>query len=574
MSSSEHPIYDFGEFRLDTAKRLLLRSGNSLPLTSKVFETLLHLVEHAGQLVAKDELMGAVWPDTVVEENNLNQNISALRRALGENRGENRYIVTIPGQGYRFVAAIRRAGADVAREPGGAMAVLPFKLLTSDYRDEALEMGMADTLIARLSSSRATVVRPLSSVRKYISLEQDAAAAGRELGVDSVLDGNIQNRGSQIRVNARLINVADGASLWAGTFDQEFTNLFSVQDTIAAKVASALALSLNQDARKRLGQRYTENIDAYHLYLKGRYHIGKVTRPAIMKGVQFFQQAIEMDPTYALAYAGMAEAYRRLPITSDVAPLEAFPKAKAAAHKALEIDESLAEAHLAMGFTRLWFDWDWLDSEREFKLAIDLNPSSGEAHMGYAVLLTCLGRHDEAIAEGQRGVELDPLSLIVNANQAQFLHWAGRDDDALARIEKTLEIDPTFWVANLALGRIQIQRMQFDQAIAALTKARDFSGANSETVSLIGYAHARAGNRAAAQAVLEEMQGDSQRYVPPHSIAVVHHGLGEKEETFRWLEKAYEERDIRLTFLKADPKWDSIRNERRFAELVWRVGLG
>ena len=185
---------------------------------------------------------------------------------------------------------------------------------------------MADTLIARLSSSRATVVRPLSSVRKYISLEQDAAAAGRELGVQSVLDGNIQNRGSHIRVNARLINVADGASLWAGTFDQEFTNLFAVQDTIADKVVSALALSLNRDARKRLSQRYTDNIDAYHLYLKGRYHIGKVTRPAIMKGVQFFQQAIDIDPTYALAYAGMAEAYRRLPITSDVAPQGSFPE--------------------------------------------------------------------------------------------------------------------------------------------------------------------------------------------------------------------------------------------------------
>jgi DNA-binding winged helix-turn-helix (wHTH) protein/Flp pilus assembly protein TadD len=575
MSGSELPIYEFGEFRLDTAKRQLFRSGNSLPLTSKVFETLLHLVEHAGQLVTKDELIRAVWPDTVVEENNLNQNISALRRLLGENRGDNRYIVTIPGQGYRFVAAIRSPSAEAGPGPSPrAMAVLPFKPLTSDHRDEALEMGMADTLIARLSSSRATVVRPLSSVRKYISLEQDAAAAGRELGVQSVLDGNIQNRGSHIRVNARLINVADGASLWAGTFDQEFTNLFAVQDTIADKVVSALALSLNGDARKRLSQRYTDNIDAYHLYLKGRYHIGKVTRPAIMKGVQFFQQAIDIDPTYALAYAGMAEAYRRLPITSDVAPKDAFPKAKAAARRGLEIDETLAEAHLALGFTRLWFDWNWAESEKEFRLAIDLNPSSGDAHMGYAVLLTSVGRHEEAVAEGHRAVELDPLSLIVNANQAQFLHWAGRDDDALKQIAKTLEIDPTFWVANLALGRILIQRKHFEQAIEVLSKARDFSGGNSETISLMGYAHARAGDCAGAQVVLEQLKrGDSERYVSAHSVAVVHHGLQEKDETLRWLEKAYEERDIRLTFLKADPKWDSLRRESKFMELVWGMRL-
>src|SRR5512135_2479227 len=278
MSGSDASIYEFGDFRLETGKRLLLRKGAPVALTSKVFDTLLHLLQHQGKLVGKDELIRAVWPDSVVEENNLNQNISALRRLLGESRGENRYIATI--------------------------AVLPFKPLTADHSDEAWEMGMADTLIARLSNSRTTIVRPLSSVRKYTSLEQDPLAAGRELGVESILEGSIQRDGRQIRVTARLIRVPDGVSLWAGKFDEEFTSVFDVQDSISDKVASALGLS--QDEKKRLTQRYTENVEAYHCYLKGRYHIGKVTRAAIAKGIEFFQQAIDIDPTYALAYAGAA----------------------------------------------------------------------------------------------------------------------------------------------------------------------------------------------------------------------------------------------------------------------------
>ncbi len=575
MSGSESSIYEFGDFRVDASKRLLLRDGAPVALTPKVFDTLLHLVQHSGQLVEKDDLIRAVWPDTVVEENNLNQNISTLRRLLGEDRGENRYIVTVPGRGYRFVAAVRSPVAPARVAPIRTIAVLPFKPLTADHRDEALEMGMADTLITHLSSSRATIVRPLSSVRKYTNLDQDALAAGRELGVESVLDGSIQSDGSQIRVTVRLISVADGASLWAGKFDQEFTNVFAVQDTISEKVASALALRLSQDDKKRLTQRYTDNVEAFHCYLKGRYHIGKVTRPAITKGLEFFQQAIDIDPTYALAYAGVAEAYRRLPITSDVAPREAFPKTIAAASKALEIDKNIADAHLALGFTRLWFDWDWAASEREFNLAIDLNPSSGDAHMGYANLLTCLGRHREALAQGQRAVELDPLSLIVNANQAQFLHWARLDGEARVQIAKTLEIDPNFWVANLALGRLHIQKAEYPEAIAALTRARDFSGANSETVSLVGYAYARAGDHAHANAVLDGLKSrSSQGYVPPHSIAVIYHGLGNKDQTFHWLEKAYEDRDVRLTFLAIDPKWDSLRADPRLVDLVSRLGLG
>ncbi len=574
MTDPAPHIYEFGEFRVDAAKHLLLRAGKPVTLTPKVFETLLYLVRQHGDLVEKDELIRAIWPDTIVEENNLNQNISTLRRLLGESRGENRFIVTVPGRGYRFVAKVRTQPLAVTASSAASLAVLPFKPLTADSRDEALELGMADTLIARLSGSRGTTVRPLSSVRKYNSLDQDALTAGRELGVESVLDGNIQRNGNHIRVTTRLIQVRDGAALWTGKFDEEFTDVFSVQDTISERVAAALALGLSPDEKQRLTHRHTDSVEAYHCYLKGRYHIGKATRQSITKGIEFFQQAIDADPTYALAYAGVAEAYRRLPITSDVDPKDAFPKAKAAAIKALEIDGDISDAHMALGFCKLWFDWEWSQAEVEFQHAIALNPNSSDAHMGYAVMLDAVGRHAEAIAEGQRAINADPLSLIVNANQAQFLHWAGRDDEARNQAQKTLELDPNFWVANLALARVCIEAGEYEKAIDLLTKARESSGGNSETISLIGYAFARTGNRPQALAIVDDLKSRfAERYLPPQTVAVIYCGLGDRNETFKWLEKAFDERDVRLTFLKVDPKWNSIRTDPRFESLSRRMGF-
>lgn len=651
MDGQSKYFYEFGSFCLDAARRRLLRDGRIVPLTPKAFDTLLLLVEHNQAVLEKDELIKLLWPDSFVEENNLTQNISMLRKALGEKPGEHRFIVTVPGRGYRFVADVRipvditveqeeeqhqikpdeleakelKLNEEGAREPdvstvsqpklhagapksrsfsvliAGAVvlglgitalylwrgqtktasvlsiktiAVLPFKPLVRENRDEVLEMGMADTLIARLSNSREIIVRPLSSVRKYGGLEQDPQAAGRELGVESVLDGSLQRRGDNIRVNVRLISVADGVSLWTGTFDEKFTDVFDVQDAISEKAADALALRLSSDERQRLTRRYTENVEAYQLYLKGRYHWNKLTPPEIKKSIEYFQQAIDVDPTYALAYGGMAEAYRSLPITSDVPPKEGFPRAKAASLKALEIDESLADVHATLGFIRFWFDWHWAEAERECKRAIELNPNSGDAHRAYAHLLSDLGQHEEAIIEGKRAGELDPLSLITNTLKGQFLYYANRDNEAAISLQKTLELDPNFWVAHLTLGKVFLRKGKYPEAIAEFTKAREFSGGNTETISMIGYAQALSGNRAQARAVLDELKFlSTQRYVPPHNIAMIYNGLGEKDEALAWLEKACEERDVRLTFLKVDPKWDSFRSDSRFAAILKRIGL-
>ncbi|CAN5728498.1 N/A [soil metagenome] len=630
MNEPQTNNYEFGEFRLCSVKRLLTKGdGEIIPLTPKVFELLLYLVRNNGRTLEKDELMRGVWTDTIVEESNLSQNISILRRVLGEKRDEHQFIVTVPGKGYKFVAPVSPksevqnpkpleipdAGLPIQdssaadQKPkfknrnrknyvfaalvlliavGAAfyfwqmpaksvssiktVAVLPFKPLVADNRDEALEMGMADTLIARLGGNREIIVRPLSSVRRFGNLEQDAQTAGRELGVDSVLDGNIQHWGDKIRVNVLLIRTADGAILWNGTFDEKFTDIFVVQDTISQKVAAALALRLSSDETNRLNKRGTENVEAYRFYLQGRYHALKVTPPEIRQGIGFYQQAIAADPLYALAFAGMAQAYAALPITSDVPPNEAFPQAKAAARKALEIDPNLAEAHMILGVVDFWFDWNWSDAEAELKKAIEINPNNADAHRFYAVLLTVLGRSDEALAEMETARQSDPLSLIVNALKAQAFFYAGRDAEAIEQSNRTLEIEPNFWIAHLMLARIYIRQNKFDEAILEANKAKEFSGGNSEAVSLAAYALAKSGRRDEALMMLEALKSKSnERYVPAYNIAMIYNGLGINPEALNQLEKSFQTHDARMILLKVEPKWDNLRDEPRFMDLMQRM---
>jgi DNA-binding winged helix-turn-helix (wHTH) protein/TolB-like protein/Flp pilus assembly protein TadD len=638
MDEPEPHIYEFEGFRLDAAGRVLLRNGEPLPLTPKVFDTLLYFVRHPGRVLEKDDLMSAIWPDSFVTENNLSQNISTLRHLLGERTGVNQYIVTVPGSGYRFAPDVRtvteaEAGTETGKgassdgdsgnaitdistelsphpvkrkgsipvsvlligliavslsvaiyfgfrsrstsvQPVRTIAVLPFKPLVIENGDPELELGMTETLITRLSNSRAVIVRPLSSVRRYRGPEQDPQAAGRELGVEFVVDGSIQRWGDRIRLTVRLIKVEDGETLWAGPFDEKLT-MFAVQDAIAERVVDALALRLNSAERRALTKRDTENPEAYELYLKGRDSFRKLIEPEVRKSLRFFQRAIDLDPTYAQAYAGLAEAHHSLPINSDVPPKDAFPQAKAAASKALEIDESLANVHASLSMMKCWHDWDWTGSELEAKRAIALNPNLAEAHRAYALLLSTLGRHQEAIREGARAKELDPLSPIMRTLESLFLYFDGRNDEAREKLTKTLELEPNFWIALLTLARVDIRQGKYAEAIAELNKARRTSGDNTQTISMIGHTWALAGHRAQAQAALDELKTlSTQRYVPPYNIAMVYNGLGEDNEALLWLERAVDSRDVLLApFIKADPSWSRLRANPRFAALLKRMNL-
>ena len=325
---------------------------------------------------------------------------------------------------------------------------------------------------------------------------------------------------------------------------------------------------------KRLTKNYTDNAQAYELYLKGRYHLTKLTPAETKIGISYLQQAIEIDPNYALAYVGLANAYRSFALSADMPSSEVFPKAKALAQKAVELDDSLAEAHAVLGFTISWYDWDWVAAENEFKRALELNPNSADAHWVYAGTLSNMGRHAEALAEIKRARELEPLNLIINASEGLILIHAGHADEGLAGLQKTSELDPNYWLAHLFASSAYIEKGMFAEAVAEARTARELSGVSSQPIAYAGYALAKSGKQAEARVMLEELlKLSAQRYVPPYHIAFLYNGLNEREETLAWLKRGIEQRDPKMVFLKAEPKWSNLRDDPRFQDVLRRVGL-
>jgi TolB-like protein/Tfp pilus assembly protein PilF len=459
--------------------------------------------------------------------------------------------------------------------PAKSIAVLPFKPLLAASRDESLEIGMADTLIMKLGNLRQIIVRPVSAVRKYAGLEQDPVAAGREQRVDAVLDGTVQKSGERIRVTVRLLSAADGQQLWADKFEEEFTDIFSVEDSISERVAAALAVTLTGADKKQLTKRSTENAEAYQLYLKGRYYAGKYTPEGTKKAIAYFDKAIALDPNYALAYDGLAYCY----YASDWfgPPKENFAKARALVEKALEIDPALAEAHVSLGLLVAWLDYDWPGAEREFKRAFELNANYPPAHLWYGYYLMGLGNFDQSIAEIKRAIELDPLSAEANTCLGIALLDGHRYDEALQQLRMTIEAEPDSWLAHLYFARALEKKGELSAAIAELKKTTLIEGAPAEVVSALGYAYAVSGNKAEAEKIIlqlkEQSEQSKQFYVPAYGIATIYAGLGDKERAFAYLEKEYANGAFYLNNLKVDPEVDNLRSDPRFADLLRRVRL-
>ena len=456
-----------------------------------------------------------------------------------------------------------------------SIAVLPFKPLLATSRDESLEIGIADTLITKLGNLRQIIVRPVSAVRKYAGLEQDPVAAGREQRVDAVLDGTIQKAGERIRVTVRLLSAANGQQLWADKFEEEFTDIFSVEDSISERMAAALAVTLTGADKKQLTKRDTENAEAYQLYLKGRYYAGKYTPEGTKKAIAYFDKAIALDPNYALAYDGLAYCY----YASDWfgPPKENFAKGRALVEKALEIDPALAEAHVSLGLLVAWLDYDWPGAEREFKRAFELNANYPPAHLWYGYYLMGLGNFDQSIAEIKRAIELDPLSPEANTCLGIALLDGHRYDEALQQLRTTVEAEPDYWLAHLYFARALEKKGELSGAIAELKKTTLIEGAPAEVVSALGYAYAVSGNKAEAEKIIlqlkEQSEQSKQFYVPAYGIATIYAGLGDKERAFAYLDKEYANGAFYLTYLKVDPEVDNLRSDPRFADLLRRVRL-
>ena len=454
-----------------------------------------------------------------------------------------------------------------------SIAVLPFKSLSADSSDEYLGLGMADTLITKLSSVGQIIVRPTSAVRRYNATEQDPLVAGQEQRVEAVLEGNIQRSGEKIRVTARLLNVQDGSPLWAEKFDEKFTDILGVEDSISEKLTKALALKLTGVERELLAKRYTESAEAHELFLKGKYFWNKRTEEGLKKGIEYFQQAIDADPEYALAYSGLAECYIVLGSGGLLAPNEALSKARAAVVKALEIDDLLGEAHSDLGAVYC-SDWNWSEGEREFKRAFELSPNYPTGHMTYSWYLMPMGRFDEAIAEAKRAQELDPLSLVINNVVGISYEFAGQPDQAIEQYKKELEMDPNFIGPHRHLGWVYLRRGEFSEAFKEYQKAFVLSGGSVPDIADQAYAFAITGKRSEAIKTLEQLKRLSkQQYVSTYLIAQIYAGLGERDQAIEWLEKAYEERATSIIFLNVEPSFDGLRSDPRFQELVRRIGL-
>jgi DNA-binding winged helix-turn-helix (wHTH) protein/TolB-like protein/Flp pilus assembly protein TadD len=609
--------YAFGPFLLDTRERRLLRDGKVVPLTLKAFDLLQVLVENPGHLLHKEELLRRVWPDAIVEENNLTVTISALRKALGEGPTDRQYIETVPRRGYRFVADFRASTEPTQpTEPtvtdrgpwqrrtrafalGGAvlavlaaaivawgwkrstpatggpvrsMAVLPFRSLTDD--GEYLGLGMADALITRLGRTHL-LVRSTGAVQKYTVPGLDPVTVGRDLQVDSVLEGSIQTAGDRLRTTVRLLRVSDGSTLWAGTFDERLPDIFSVQDSISQRVAGALELELTEAQRSLLTRRDTSDSEAYQLYLRGRFFWNKRSRDGFERGAAYFRQAAEQDPAYALAYTGLADSHIGMTFYHYAPPQTAMPLARAAALRALEIDESLAEAHASLAHVKTNYEWDWAEAERLSRKAIALEPGYATAHQWFGIhYLAPMGRLEEAIGETRRARQLDPLSPVFNAFVGAALYFARRHDEAIDECRKTIDLHPDFGVAHWYLGRAYLQQGRHQEALAELRKAVTLSGGSPLMKGTLGVGYAVAGDRAAAERTRDELEKlRAESYASALDLAGIQAALGDRESAFRWLDQAAAERAFHLIYLKVWPELDPLREDPRFDALIRRLGL-
>jgi DNA-binding winged helix-turn-helix (wHTH) protein/TolB-like protein len=482
-------------------------------------------------------------------------------------------VVAVSASSYLWVA--NRSKNISTATPIRTIAVLPFKPLIADRRDESLELGMADTLITRLGGTGQIVVRPITAVRKYTGIDQDPIAAGREQMVDAVFEGSIQWEGDKIRVTARLLSTTDGRTLWANRCEDQCTNIFEVQDSISEKLVRSLSLLLTNEEHQRLFKRHTDNKEAYQLYAKGRYHVYRRTGADAEKAVRYYQQAIALDSNYALAYAGLSYAYASLHMLG-AAPAEiVWPKAKAAVEQALRIDNQLAEVHTMLGNIKCIYEWDWPGAERELTRAVYLNPNSAESRTELAYYLLCVGRFDEAIAEIKRALELDPTSLYINRSVGTILYMSRRYDEAIEQLQRTLDLDANFITTYDWIVRSYEEKGDYAKAIEWDMRKRNVVGySHPENLTVLRKAYEASGWRGYWQMTLVLAKRQAQgNYSKPLQFAGLFARIGEKDQAFAWLERAFKEIDPGLSYLKVEPEWDNFRADPRFADLLRRIGL-
>jgi TolB-like protein/DNA-binding winged helix-turn-helix (wHTH) protein/Flp pilus assembly protein TadD len=644
MSSLTSNLYEFDEFRLDAQSRVLRRAGTVVPLTPKAFDVLLLLVQSAGRIVTKDELMKAVWPDSFVEESNLTQTIFMVRKALDET-SDRRYVLTVQGQGYRFLVPVTEAekkGPEIearvaipdarpnarsvpeiqldshgrgardwravviasaavalvliavyatgpwrsrrgpAEQPGRIMiAVLPFENFTGDAGQEYFSDGLTEEMISQLGDFDPAHLGVIArtSVMHYKHSQESIPQIGKDLGVQYVIEGSVRRDSERVRITAQLIQVKDQSHLWAREYDRELGHLLELQAEIAREVANEIEFSLSgrrpiEAARETAAPApEPKSYEAYDLYLKGRYFWNKRTEEGFRQAADYFQQAIDKDPNYGRAYAGLADTFA-LMTTWYIGPQsELMPKARTAALRALELDESLAEAHASLALIKENYDYDWPGSEKEFRRAIQLGPQYASAHQWYAEFLAWQGRFEEAFAESEQARQLDPLSLIIAADYASILYYSRQYDSSVKQCLSVLELDPNFHHARELMIPSYLQLGKYDEAVDEINRwaARDQGpwvwASRAAVYSHLG--HAEEARRELVK--VEQVPGSRADRTP--TLLIAYSGTGQKERLLDLLKRACSEHSNAVVQIKVDPMYDLVRNDPRFKDLLRRVGL-
>lgn len=605
-------FYEFGPYRLDRASRILLRDGTIVPLTPKALDTLLVLVERPGQPLSKQDLLHSIWPDTFVEESNLAQNVSVLRKALGHS-----YIETLPKRGYRFTAEVHLAACEpspvVAPQPSGspepaparsrrwtailvlaalvlcsvagfwyyrqhaaatavrAIAVLPLKNLSGDPQQDYIADGVTELLTAELSKALPVRVVSRTSAMRYRSVDRSLAAVARELRVDAVIEGSIAAEGDRLRMTAQLIQTATDRHLWAETYDRQFTSLPVLQEEIAQAVAHEIKIDLAQPGKRAV----PISRGASDAYLRARYYLDQRTSQEIAKAVIWYQRAIEEDPAYARPYAGLADCYNQLGtvMIGGRSPAESRRLAIATARRALEIDPELAEAHAALAYSEL-YDWNWDAARLGFERAIRLNPNYAPAHLWLGHYYAARGQFDRALDEVRLAADLDPLSPIIQTQVAWILKFARRYPEAVRQFRNVLADNPDYQWGLWQFGSALMYVREYGEAIGTLEKLAALSHRSPSSLEALSQAYAMAGRRAEAQNLLAELEARSrEQYVPPHVFVHPYVALGKADRAFEWLEKSYQERSNSILWLGVDAGLDPLRSDPRFDNLLRRVGL-
>jgi len=625
----------FGAFAVDLRSGELHKEGVRIKLQEQPFRLMTVLLEHAGEVVTRDELRQRLWPEDTFGafDDGLNTAIKKLRDALGDSAEEPRLIETLPKHGYRFllpvtaiapeptsdfstqapeatrqifrhllwkkakswsrsrtvllfasgtaalllVAYLVRPHVRPEATPSNGkvmLAVLPFENLSGDPEQEFFSDGMTEEMITQLGGLQPAKLGVIarSSAMQYKHVGKSINEVGRELVVQYVLEGSVRKAGDRLRITAQLIQVVDQTHLWAQTYDRDVRDVLAIQGDVARAIADEIRLKLTPEQQQRLAAVRRSDSEAFELYLNGRYYFNQ---PGLPRAIEYFQRAIEKDPKYAQAYSGLSDSYTVQVFWGSVAPKPALERAKAAAQKALALNSSLAEAYASLADCEL-FSWDFPDAEHNFKRALELNPSYVNAHHWYSHYLVAMGRMDESLAETKRGILFDPLDLGIQVRLGWHYYYARNYDQAIASIEQNLKSGPNRSrpLPHSILGTIYEQKGMYDEAIANFRDAIGQSGGFPVYVAQLAHAQAASGNRAEALRIVEELKRlPKDKYVPPEEIAAVYLALGQKETAFEWLEQAYQIRSASLINLKVDPCFDSLRSDQRFSDLVRRIGL-